>query len=212
MLHIILFLTLSLLFSPPAKATVQDFCVADLTAPETPSGYHCKDPKKVTANDFAYSGLGVAGNTSNIISASVSPAFVSQFPALNGLGLSGLRLDLAPGGVIPLHTHPGANEMLVVLHGKLTVGFISSASNVPYVKSIKKGDTFVFPQGLLHFQLNDHKTHALALAFFNSPFPGLQILDFALFANNLASALVEKTTFLDDAQVKKLKAALGGTN
>ncbi|GMN36877.1 hypothetical protein TIFTF001_006375 [Ficus carica] len=60
--------------------------------------------------------------------------------------------------------------------------------------------------------LSEQCALALALAFFNSPFPGLQILDVALFANNLASALVEKTTFLDDVQVKKLKGVLGGTN
>ncbi|EXB23830.1 Auxin-binding protein ABP19a [Morus notabilis] len=211
MLHIILCLSISLLFSSPSKATVQDFCVADLTAPDTPAGYHCKDPKKVTADDFVYSGLAAPGNTTNIISAAVTPAFVSQFAALNGLGLSAARLDLAPGGVIPLHTHPGANEILLVTHGRLTVGFISSA-NVPYVKSLKKGDIAVFPQGLLHFQLNDHKTHAQSFVFFNSPYPGLQLLDFALFANDLASILVEKTTFLDEATVKKLKGVLGGTN
>ncbi|EMS62155.1 hypothetical protein TRIUR3_35272 [Triticum urartu] len=43
------------------------------------------------------------------------------------------------------------------------------------------------------------------------PNPGLQITDYALFANNLPSAVVEKVTFLDDAQVKKLKSVLGGS-
>ncbi|EXB23826.1 Germin-like protein subfamily 3 member 1 [Morus notabilis] len=115
-----------------------------------------------------------------------TPTFESQFAALNRLGLSAARLDLAPGGIIPLHTHPGAKEILLVTHGRLTAGFISSA-NVPYVKSLKKGEIAVFPQGLLHFQLNDHKTHAQSFVFFNSPYPGLQLLDFALFANDLAS-------------------------
>ncbi|KAJ6348090.1 hypothetical protein OIU76_004548 [Salix suchowensis] len=39
----------------------------------------------------------------------------------------------------------------------------------------------------------------------------LQITDFAFFANDLSSELLEKSTFLDDAQVKKLKKVLGGT-
>ncbi|KAK9923739.1 hypothetical protein M0R45_032140 [Rubus argutus] len=69
----------------------------------------------------------------------------------------------------------------------------------------------VFPQGLLHFQVNAAKIHAKAIVSFSSASPGLQILDFALFANNLTSSLVGKTTFLDPAQIKKLKGILGGT-
>lgn len=208
MLHI-LYLVASLLLSS-SNAAVQDFCVADQTAPDTPAGYHCKNPANVTADDFVYSGLSKAGNTTNIISAAVTPAFVAQFPGVNGLGLSIARLDLAPGGVIPFHTHAGASEILVVSRGAITAGFVSSANSV-YVKTLKKGEVMVFPQGLLHFQVNYGKSHANAFVSFNSPNPGLQILDFALFGNNLPSSLVEKTTFLDLAQVKKLKAVLGGT-
>ncbi|XP_075664594.1 auxin-binding protein ABP19a-like [Castanea sativa] len=204
----ILFLLFILLSS--TNALVQDFCVANLKGPDGPAGYPCKTEAKVTADDFVFTGLAKAGNTSNIIKAAVTPAFVAQFPGVNGLGLSLARLDLAPGGVIPLHTHPGASEVLVVLHGTITAGFISSANSV-YVKTIHKGDIMVFPQGLLHFQANAGRKSATAIVSFSSPNPGLQITAFALFGNNLTSALVEKTTFLDDAQVKKLKAILGGT-
>ncbi|XP_030524730.1 germin-like protein subfamily 3 member 1 [Rhodamnia argentea] len=207
MLHI-LFL-FPFLFSS-SHASVQDFCVASLTMPDTPAGFPCKSPKLVTVDDFVFSGLGMAGNTTNIIKAAVTPAFVGQFPGLNGLGFSAARLDLAPAGVVPMHTHPGASELLFVVRGKILAGFISSANDV-YVKSLKRGDIMVFPQGLLHFQVNAGGSTAIAVVSFSSANPGLQILDFALFANNLPSPLVEKTTFLDDAQVKKLKAVLGGT-
>ena len=46
---------------------------------------------------------------------------------------------------------------------------------------------------------------------FSSASPGLQILDFALFANDLPTELVASTTFLEPAVVKKLKSVLGGT-
>lgn len=36
------------------------------------------------------------------------------------------RIDIAPGGVNPLHYHPRASEMLTVLRGTLYAGFISS--------------------------------------------------------------------------------------
>ncbi|KAJ9190391.1 hypothetical protein P3X46_001602 [Hevea brasiliensis] len=207
MLHI-LFLA-ALLFFPSSQAA--DFCVAKLKGAGSPSGYACRNPAIVTVDDFVFSGLGAAGNTTNIISAAVTPGFVQQFPGVNGLGLSTARLDLAPGGVIPIHTHPAASEILFVVYGKITAGFISSSANKVYVKTLKKGDVMIFPQGLLHFQINAGGTTALAIVSFNSPEPGLQITDFALFGNNLPSNLVEKTTFLDDAQVKKLKGVLGGT-
>ncbi|KAF8370136.1 hypothetical protein HHK36_005909 [Tetracentron sinense] len=207
MLHIIFLF--SLLFSS-SHASVLDFCVADLMGPIGPAGYSCKKPAKVTADDFVFSGLGIAGNTSNLIKAAVTPAFDAQFPGVNGLGISMARLDLAADGVIPLHTHPGASEVLVVVQGSICAGFISSANTV-YFKSLKTGDIMTFPQGLLHFQLNSGGSPALAFVSFSSANPGLQILDFALFANDFPSELIEKTTFLDDAQVKKLKAVLGGT-
>lgn len=202
----IFFLFSLLLFS---SSHALDFCVADPKGPIGPSGYSCKIPAKVTVEDFVFS-LGKAGNTSNIIKAAVTPAFAAQFPGVNGLGISFARLDLAPGGVIPMHTHPGASELLLVVQGYILAGFIASDNSV-YLKTLKKGDIMVFPQGLLHFQINAKGKTAIAFPSFSSPDPGLQILDFALFANNLPSAIVEKTTFLDDATVKALKAVLGGT-
>jgi len=205
-----LFLIFSFLFSF-SNAAVQDFCVADYSAPEGPAGYSCKKEAKVTVNDFVFSGLGVAGNTSNIIKAAVTPATASVFPGLNGLGVSLLRADLAPGGVIPFHTHPGASELALVVDGTICAGFVSSANNV-YFKTLQKGDIMVFPQGLLHFQINTGKTKALFYASFSSAIPGLQILDYALFKNNLPTEIIAETTFLDPAVIKKLKGVLGGTN
>nr|BAT46709.1 germin-like protein precursor [Zinnia elegans] len=208
MIHILFIVCSLLTFS--ANAGVQDFCVADLKGPDTPAGYICKPAAKVTVDDFVSVGLRFSGNTSNIIKAAVTPAFVEQFPGVNGLGISIARLDLAVGGVVPMHTHPGASELLLVTQGFITAGFISSANSV-YVKTLQKGDIMLFPQGLLHFQVNAGGVSSVAYASFSSATPGLQILDFALFANNLPSKLVEGTTFLDDATVKKLKAVLGGT-
>ncbi|XP_057977129.1 auxin-binding protein ABP19a [Malania oleifera] len=206
MLHIVFLFSLLL----SSHAAVQDFCVANFKAPEGPAGYSCKKPAKVKVSDFVFTGLGIPGNTSNIIKAAVTPAFAAQFPGVNGLGISMARLDLAPAGVVPMHTHPGGSEVLVVVQGSITAGFISSA-NAVYVEKLKKGDIMVFPKGLLHFQVNAGGIPAIAFVSFSSASPGLQIVDFALFGNNLPSALVEKTTFLDDAQVKKLKGVLGGS-
>ncbi|PON55606.1 Germin [Trema orientale] len=207
---ILIFFTFSLFFSSSFGA-VQDFCVADYSGPQGPAGYSCKNPAKVTVDDFVNHDLANKGNTTNIIKAAVTTAFDSQFPGVNGLGLSLARADLAPGGVIPFHTHPGGSEILIVIEGTLCAGFVSSTANTVYFKTLNKGDVMVFPQGLLHFQINSGRGEALFLAGFNSPNPGLQLTDFALFKNNLPTELVAATTFLDVAQIKKLKGVLGGT-
>ncbi|XP_015889038.3 auxin-binding protein ABP19a [Ziziphus jujuba] len=198
-----------LLLSAFSHAAVQDFCVADYSGPQSPAGYSCKNPGKVTVDDFVYSGLGVAGNTSTF-KAGITTAFVSDFPGLNGLGVSIARADLAPGGVVPLHSHPGASEILLVVEGTVTTGFVSSANSV-YLKTLKKGDIIVFPQGLLHFAVNAGHSNALIFITFSSESPGLQILDTALFGSNLPTELIAKTTFLDPAVVKKLKGVFGGS-
>ncbi|MED6193137.1 Auxin-binding protein ABP19a [Stylosanthes scabra] len=149
-------------------------------------GYSCKSPANVTANDFVFSGLNKVGNTSNILKAAVTPAFDAQFAGVNGLGISIARLDLEPG-------------------------FVSSDDKVYIIKTLKKGDVMVFPQGLLHFQVNVGGTQALMFASFSSANPGIQILPFALFKSDFPTELITQTTLLDPAQVKKLKAVLGGS-
>ena len=65
----------------------------------------------------------------------------------------------------------------------------------------------VLPQGQLHFQYSHGNTTAVTLSSFSSDNPGLQILDFALFANDLPTEVVNKVTNLDELQIVKLKAA-----
>ncbi|XP_065850654.1 auxin-binding protein ABP20-like [Euphorbia lathyris] len=206
----IIFLIFSLLPSS-SYAAVQDFCVADLSGPESPAGFNCKKPETLTVKDFVYSGLATPANFSSLTKASVTPAFVDQFPGLNALGISIARFELAVGGVVPMHTHPAATELLVLLSGSMSAGFISSENTV-YFTNLKKGDIMVFPQGLLHFAINSGGDYASGYATFSSARPGLQFLDFSLFGNELPTDILNKVTFLDAAQIKKLKAVLGGSN
>ncbi|KAJ8774170.1 hypothetical protein K2173_009601 [Erythroxylum novogranatense] len=59
-----------------------------------------------------------------------------QFPGVNGLGISIALVDIVSKGVVPMHTHPAASEILFVVQGSITAGFISSANN----------DVMVFPK------------------------------------------------------------------
>lgn len=187
-----------------------DFCVGDLKGPQTPSGYLCKNESVVTVDDFIFTGIDRNTNTSNMFKFAATAAFVDQFPGLNGLGISIAHALIAPGGVVPLHTHPAASELLVVIRGTIAAGFISSSNNV-YYKNISKGDAMVFPQGLPHFQANVGDKTAEAVVGFSSPSPGIQTTSSSLFASNFPSGLLEKVTLLDDAEVKKLKKLFGGS-
>ncbi|BAT98299.1 Auxin-binding protein [Vigna angularis] len=195
------------LLSFTTYAAVNDFCVADLKGPDTPSGYQCKPPNTVTADDFVFSGL-VAGNTTNTFNAALTSAFVTDFPGLNGLGVSAARLDIAKGGSIPMHTHPGATELLILAEGQITAGFMTPFHL--YSKTLKPGDVMVFPQGQLHFQVNSGNDKATAYLAFSSANPGAQLLDLLLFGTSLPSDVIAQTTFLDVEQVNKLKARFGG--
>ncbi|XP_039126796.1 putative germin-like protein 2-1 [Dioscorea cayenensis subsp. rotundata] len=161
---------------------LQDFCVADLNSQVFVNGFVCKNPTTVTAEDFFLSGFDKPGNTMNLLGSNVTPATIGQMPGLNTLGISFVRIDYAPGGINPPHTHPRASEILVVVEGTLYVGFVTSnlvtsnPNNTFYSKVLHPGDVFVFPQGLVHFQFNYGHSNAVAFAALNSQNPGVAII------------------------------------
>ncbi|KAA8544455.1 hypothetical protein F0562_022505 [Nyssa sinensis] len=146
------------------------------------NGKSCQDPKLATANDFFFPGLNIPRNTSNPLGSMVSLVNVAQIPGLNTLGVSLARIDFAPNGLNPPHTHPRASEILTVLEGTLYVGFVTSnPDNRLITKVLYQGDVFVFPVGLIHFQLNVGNTAAVALSALSSQNPGAITIANAVF-------------------------------
>ncbi|RWR88656.1 putative germin-like protein 2-1 [Cinnamomum micranthum f. kanehirae] len=161
---------------------LQDFCVADLKSPVLVNGFVCKNPNLAQANDFFFAGLDKPGNTSNPLGLGVTPVTATQIPGLNTLGISSVRIDYALNGLNPPHTHPRATEILVVLKGILYAGFVTSnPENRLFTKVLKKGDVFVFPIGLIHFQLNVGETNAVAISSLSSQNPGVITIANAVF-------------------------------
>ncbi|EOY10791.1 PREDICTED: germin-like protein subfamily 1 member 13 [Theobroma cacao] len=188
---LVVFALLTLAFSLASASdpsSLQDFCVAlnDTKHAIFVNGKFCKDPKLATADDFFFSGLDKAGNTSNAVGSRVTPVNVDQIPGLNTLGISLARIDYAPyGGLNPPHTHPRATEILAVKKGTLYVGFVTSnPDNKFFTKILKTGDVFVFPVGLIHFQFNIGKTNAIAFAGLSSQNPGVITIANAVFGSN----------------------------
>ncbi|QCE07487.1 germin-like protein subfamily 1 member 13 isoform X2 [Vigna unguiculata] len=165
---------------------LQDFCVAinDTKTGVFVNGKFCKDPKLAYADDFFYRGLG-AGDTANPLGSKVTAVTVNEILGLNTLGISLARIDFAPKGLNPPHTHPRGTEILVVLEGTLYVGFVASNQNDNrlFTKVLNKGDVFVFPIGLIHFQQNVGYGNAVAIAALSSQNPGVITIANAVFGS-----------------------------
>ncbi|XP_068656273.1 putative germin-like protein 2-1 [Aristolochia californica] len=183
-LVLVLLLTASSVSLASDPSSLQDFCVAT-KSDVLVNGLVCKDPKLATADDFFFSGLHVPRNISNTVGSTVTPVNVAQIAGLNSLGISMVRIDYAPYGQNPPHTHPRATEILTVLEGFLHVGFVTSnPENRLIAKVLQKGDVFIFPVGLVHFQFNVGKTNAVAIAALSSQNPGVITIANAVFGSN----------------------------
>ncbi|KAI7755824.1 hypothetical protein M8C21_033534 [Ambrosia artemisiifolia] len=194
-------------FASADPELLQDVCVADLSSGVKMNGFACKS--NISADDFFFAGLAKPGLTNNTFGATVTPASVQQITGLNTLGVSMARIDYAPGGLNPPHTHPRATEIIFVLEGELDVGFITTENKL-FSKTIKKGEIFTFPRSLIHFQINNGKVPAAVIAAFNSQLPGTQRVANAVFASSptVEDVVLTKTFQVGTKQVEKIKSRL----
>ncbi|XP_021765991.1 germin-like protein [Chenopodium quinoa] len=216
--YFLVYLTFLAMSSYMAYATdptqLQDFCVAvnDPNSELFVNGLFCKNPMDAKPEDFFIDGLDKPGNTSNRVQSAVTLVSALQLPGLNTLGISLARIDYAPYGLNPPHTHPRASEILTVIEGTLYVGFVTSnlanGDNKLFAKVLNKGDVFVFPQGLIHFQFNIGKYPAIAIAGLSSQNPGTVTIANAVFGADppISVAVLSKAFQLDEHIVKMLQS------
>ncbi|KAK9666647.1 hypothetical protein RND81_14G200700 [Saponaria officinalis] len=193
-----IYFTLLAIASFVAHATdptqLQDFCIGvnDPNNALFVNGMFCKNPMEATPEDFLFNGLDILRNTNNR-----------------------LGIDFGPHRLNPPHMHPRASEVLTVLDGTLYVGFVTS--NLPnggtklFAKVLNKGDVFVFPQGLVHFQLNVGNTPALAIVGLSSQNPGVVTVGNAVFGAQppISVDVLSKAFQLDDKLIKYLQSEFG---
>ena len=191
---------------------LQDFCVAtnDLKSAVFVNGLICKNPMEATPEDFFFKGLNIPATTTNRLGSGVTVVSPTNLPGLNTLGISLARLDFAPYGLISPHYHPRATEVFTVLEGTIYVGFVTSMNggNKLFTKVLNKGDVFVFPQGLIHFQLNIGKTCAIGFSGLSSQNPGLVFVSNAVFGAQppISVDVLTKAFQLDTNVVKYLQS------
>ena len=173
------------------------------------NGFVCKDPKLVKAEDFFFSGLDQPRNTTNKVGSNVTLLNANRIPGLNTLGISMARVDYAPFGLNPPHIHPRATEIQTVLEGSLYVGFVTSnPDNRLVTKVLRKGDVFVFPQGLIHFQFNYGTNKAVALSGLSSQNPGVITIANSVFGSKpaISDDILAKALGVDKKIVDRIQA------
>ncbi|XP_021859382.2 germin-like protein 8-14 [Spinacia oleracea] len=117
------------------------------------------------------------------------------------------RLDFGVGGVIPLHSHR-TSEVLLLAKGSIIAGFID-ANNTAFYKRLQVGDVMVFPQAMLHFQINVGRSPATAFVSLNGANPALQLTTPSLCAGNLPANIAEQITLLSHEEVMRMKRMFG---
>lgn len=174
------------------------------------NGFVCKNPADVTAEDFFKSGLHTPGDTNNPVGSNVTALNVGNLPGLNTLGISMVRIDYGRYGINAPHTHPRATEILVVIEGTLLVGFVSSNQdgNRLFSKVLNKGDVFVFPEGLVHFQQNVGRHNAVAIAGLSSQNPGVVTIANTVFGSkpDIPTGIIAKAFKTEAAIIAAIQA------
>lgn len=189
--------------------TLQDLCVALPSSGVKVNGFACKAESNVTAADFFFDGIANPKVVNNTVGSLVTAANVEKIPGLNTLGVSLSRIDYKPNGLNPPHTHPRATEVVFVMEGELDVGFITT-SNKLISKSIKKGEIFVFPKGLVHYQKNNGDKAASVISAFNSQLPGTLSIVSSLFDSTptVPDDVLAQAFQIDTKQVDEIKTKI----
>ena len=193
---------------------LQDFCVADAKSSVFMNGLPCLNPNEASPNHFMTSALRTPGNTSaNPMGASIVAANTQNMPGLNTLGILMARIDMAVEGVVPPHIHPRASEILYLMEGKLSVGFVDSNTNKLFSHTLEAGDVFVFPRGTLHFAQNIGEKPAITINALNSQNPGILNVPSATFASSPAmpQEVLAKSFAISSQEVKQIIKLLRGT-
>ncbi|KAF5947285.1 hypothetical protein HYC85_013242 [Camellia sinensis] len=78
--------------------------------------------------------------------------------------------------------YPRATEIFTVFEGTLEVGFVTSNLENHFIsKVLQKGDVFVFPIGLIHYERNVGHGSAIAIVGLSSQNPGVITVANAVF-------------------------------
>ncbi|GLJ48654.1 hypothetical protein SUGI_1026480 [Cryptomeria japonica] len=154
-----------------------------------------QNPLNLTGSFFTFTGFQNVqnNNLTGQTTIKVMKAVAAEFLVLNGLGVSMAVLQFPAGRLNPPHTHPHASELLFLVDGYLLVGVVDTTGKL-FTQTLTKGDLFVFPKGLLHYQLNtDADNEALAISTFGSANAGTVSVPSTLFTTSIPDDVLAKS-------------------
>nr|XP_043622619.1 germin-like protein 9-3 [Erigeron canadensis] len=164
----------------------------------------------IDGNFFTFTGMRALVNATFPTTFKVTKAAMAEFPALNGQSVSYAVLQFPNGTVNPPHTHPRASELLLLTMGSLEVGFVDTTNNL-FTQTLQKGDIFVFPKGLVHFQFNsDANNPALAISAFGSANAGTVSVPNTVFNTTIDDQILALSFKTDVATIQKIKSGFSG--
>ncbi|EMS45180.1 Germin-like protein 12-2 [Triticum urartu] len=144
---------------------------------------------------------------------------------VNGFVCKNMKMVTANDFFLPGLNKPGMlnAQGSAVTPVTLLVGFVTSnqqdGKNLLFTKQLVEGDVFVFPQGLIHFQVNNGKVPAVAIAALSSQDAGVITIANAVFGSTppisdliLAKAFMTEKDTVDWIQAKFAPAMSGNSS
>jgi len=119
----------------------------------------------------------VTGTEETNYNGGISPALppaAAMWPGFTNVGGGKSLVKFVVGycGMVAIHTHANAAEWNTVINGEGTVSYFDVNGKSLVTMNVKKGDTFVFPQGSAHWWVNYSPSEQLAtVGGFTAPFP-----------------------------------------
>ncbi|XP_065862165.1 germin-like protein 9-3 [Euphorbia lathyris] len=164
------------------------------------------NPENITRQYFTYTGFRPLrkANLTGKTTALVTKVTLKEFPALEGQGVSVSAIIYPPSGMNLPHLHPRASELLVVLLGTLEVGFVDTTNKL-FMRTLQPSDMFIFPKGLIHFQVNTRfDSPAYALGVFGSANSGTVSLPGTIFGSGISPEILANGFNVDQETISKL--------
>ncbi|KAJ7545588.1 hypothetical protein O6H91_08G002100 [Diphasiastrum complanatum] len=160
--------------------------------PELITDFVSVDVTPMDGNFFTFTGFR-RGLSSGLGEIDIKTAYVSDFPALQGLGISYALMYFQPGGLLDPHFHPRASKLIYVIQGTLTVGFVDSTDK-HFNQTLQADDVFVVPRCMVHYMVNlDPHKEVKVIFSFSSANPGNVNLPSNLLRSGIPQLVLEKS-------------------
>ncbi|KAH9330610.1 hypothetical protein KI387_002718 [Taxus chinensis] len=122
------------------------------------------------------------------------------------MGMAYVSFEMGANSVVPLHYHPRGSELHLVLQGSVTVGIVDSTNKL-FIQTLQAADMFVFPKGMVYFQINeDTYKPALAMSALSSSNPGIVMLPPTLFHSGIDDLVLQNSFKITPQSLAQLKA------